>query len=337
MKITLLTGTAGDIQGWGNMETTQALATALKNNDHHVDIFFVSSYEQLTQYLNEGDFDIIWSSLYHISNNENSIHIPFNHKWVQEHLEAYNVPYIGPSAASLKIMLNKHRTHTKLNNANIPVPKHIYIESLSELKAVEGQFIVKPCYGSNSTGINESSIVNTPEALHTQVATLLEHYNQPVIIEEYLPGDEYTVLVLGNGYNRKCYSIINTIDSDNYIQYPVITSDLKYQRGLTYHKPVADLKATAEQLADQTATALGCRDHVRIDMRMDKDGQLKVIDVNGIPGMSPTLGSRSLAIQQLYHPQFDKHENYLQLVRHIVDSAIDRYDIKTKTSLQLIH
>jgi len=327
MKITLLTGTAGDIQGWGNMETTHALASTLKQAGKEVDILFVNHYADLFDYLDTQTFDLIWSSLYHISNNENSIDIPLNDQWVQDYLDQRQIPYVGSSASSLKTMLNKHDTYTTLKKHNIPVPEQYYIESLDvlTLPKLSGKFIVKPCYGSNSTGIDELSIVDTPEALKEKVEPILTKFSQPVIVEEYLPMDEYTVLVLGNGEDCQLQSVINKVDSACYQQYPIITSDLKAEHGITFHKPTNSIKKMAENLAYQTATALGCLDHVRIDMRMDREGQLKVIDVNGIPGMSPVMGSRSLAIQMLYNPQYDKSENHSRLTNRTVDSAMDRY------------
>lgn len=330
MKITLLTGVAGDIQGWGNIDTTNALASTLRQSGKEVDVLFVRQHEELFNYLETQDIDLLWSSLYHINNNENSIDIPLDAPWVQDYLDQRNVPYVGSSAASLKTMLNKRQTYETLKQHNVSVPDQYYIESMNQLviPRFSSEFIVKPCYGSNSTGIDEQSVVDSPQTLITKVRSLFNSLSQPVIVEEYLTGDEITVLVLGNGENCQLLSVINRVDNDCYEKFPIITSNLKYKHAITFHKPTGSVKKNAENLAYQTATALGCLDHVRIDMRMDSQGQLKVIDVNGIPGMSPIQGSRSLAIQMLYNPQYSKLENFSRLTNRTVDSAIDRYVIK---------
>lgn len=328
MKISLITGTAGDIQGWGNIETTHALEAVLKSSGKQVEIFFATGYEGLCHYLQKRNFDMIWSSLYHITEKEDSIEVPLNEKWVQDYLEIYEIPYIGSSASSLKMMLNKQQTSIALSKKNVPVPAQFYIdsvESVAMLTELEGQFIVKPCYGSNSTGVDETSVVRTPEKLIEKVTSIITKLDQPVVVEEYLPGDEYTVLVLGNHKKRHLYSVVNSLRRDSYQDYPIITSNLKYKHGIEFHKPDKAVQAMAEDVAERTAVALDCRDHVRIDMRMDHQGEIKVIDVNGIPGLSPVLGSRSLAIQELYHPQYSKAENYSRLISQTVDSAMQRY------------
>lgn len=333
MKVTLLTGVAGDIQGWGNMETTHALAETLMHSGKEVDVLFLNKYSELFDYLDSESFDLIWSSLYHISNNETSIDVPFNKKWLHDHLDDRQIPYVGSPARCLKTMLNKSRTYEILKNHNIPVPKQYYIEFLDDLPTLDGQYIVKPCFGSNSTGIDGASIVNTQEALTKKVSSIYDDFSQPVVIEKFLPNDEYTVLVLGNGESCQLHSVMYSVDRDSYKQYPIITNDLKYQHGVTLLKPDPAIKKMAEHLAYQTKIALGCLDHVRIDMKMDNDGQLNVIDVNGIPGMSPTLGSRSLGIQTLYNPQFSKQENFSRLVNDTVDSAMNRYIHTTEKSV----
>ena len=330
MRVTLLTGTAADIQGWGDMETTNYLAEALREGGNDVDIAFVRNYEELTEYLIQGNFDLIWSSLYDINDNEDFIDISLDKNWVQDYLDLYRVPYIGPSASSLKKMLNKHHTYKTLKAGDVEVPKQYYVESISDLSQLEefkGQLFVKPCYGSNSTGIDESSVVSTLEELQSKARYILDELSQPVVIEEYLSGDEYTVLALGNDDNR-FYSIKNTIDSKSYRKYPIITCDAKYEDAITFEKPSKEVQKMAEYLAYRAVSILQCHDHVRIDMRMDSEGQLKVIDVNGIPGMSPILGSRSLMIKMLYNPQYSKWENYLNLTNEIVDSAVKRCSIE---------
>ena len=156
------------------------------------------------------------------------IEIPINARWVQDYLDQYNAAYVGPSASSLKKMLHKHQTYTTLTQHGVPSPQQFYIESVDELSthSIEAamaalsttsisqlttglktaqQFIVKPCYGSNSTGIDESSVVSTSAALQDKARYVLQELAQAVVIEEYLPGDEYTVLALGNGDERHFY------------------------------------------------------------------------------------------------------------------------------------
>lgn len=330
MHITLVTGVAGAIQGWGDMPTTRALANALNNCGKQTEILFVNELQELMRYLEETKSDLIWSCLYHVCGTQDYIDIPIASQWVQEILEQKQIAYVGSSANSLKTMLDKHLTNQTLQASNLPVPDQWYVESGDELDdlQVRTPCIVKPCFGSESTGIDESSVVNSEQELRNKVTHILSNYSQPVVIEEYLPGSEFTVLVLGNGDDCRLHSIENIVDNSCYQHYPIVTNQLKLKNGIAFRKPVPEIRRQAEHLAYTVACALDCRDHVRIDMRMDADGQLKVIDVNGIPGMNPQK-SRSLVIQELYYPRYNRQENFSRLTNATVDSALDRYAIQS--------
>jgi hypothetical protein len=87
MKIKLLTGIAGDIRDWGTIETTNALASTSRRSGKELDILPVSQYARRCNFLETQGLDLLWSSLYHIDTNEDSINIPFNVQSVQDFLD----------------------------------------------------------------------------------------------------------------------------------------------------------------------------------------------------------------------------------------------------------
>ena len=105
---------------------------------------------------------------------------------------------------------------------------------------------------------------------------------QSALVEEYLPGQEYTVMVIGNGKKREILPGIVTVDPSHYGKYPVLRSDLRGV-GLTKVSIPADHIEEAQSLAAAACDALHCDDHVRIDMRIGSDGRMRIKVANQSP------------------------------------------------------
>ena len=186
---------------------------------------------------------------------------------------------------------------------------------------------VKPSYESRSVGISDESVVNSPEELAKRIDYIEKMFEQPALVEEYLPGKEYTVLMLGNGKHQKFLPGKVVVDPSMFGKYPILRSDLRGV-GVTKIKPVSQKKEELVELCRQAVEALNCLDHVRADMRLDANGKLKIIEVNGIPGLKP-VKSWSPQIFSLNYPcSDDPMEEYRKLIDHIVTSAMARYNIE---------
>ena len=178
---------------------------------------------------------------------------------------------------------------------------------------------VKPNGESRSVGISDRSVAETPEALEKQIAFVREELGQSALVEEYLPGREYTVMVIGNGPRREILPGRVTVAEEHYGKYPILRSDLRGV-GLTRVSIPTEHREEAIALAAAACDALGCDDHVRIDMREGADGKLRIMEVNGIPGLKP-VKSWSPQIYALYHPGPDP---YTALIGTIVSCALER-------------
>ena len=146
------------------------------------------------------------------------------------------------------------------------------------------------------------------------------------VVGEYLPGDEYTVLMLANGENQEFLPGIVYVDPAHFRKYPILRSDLRGVGITKIHRPESRI---AESIAftKQAVTTLNCLDHVRVDMRVGADDKLKIIEVNGIPGLKP-IKSWSPQIYSLYHASPEGvMEEYRQLVHLIVGSGLNRYGL----------
>lgn len=325
-KVLIITGPAGDAQGWGDLKVTETLRDALCTDGKRAEIAFVESMDDFTKAIEKNAFDIIWSALYHISDKADTIGLSAaDDAWLADHFDARGLPYIGPSALTMKQLINKTATLQILHAAGIAVPSHYQVDEGDELPQIDFPAFVKPSCESRSVGISDESVVENREQLASRVAHIHSRYQQPALVEDYLPGQEYTVLMLGNGDRQLFLPGIVTLDGD-YGKYPILRSDLRGV-GKTRIKRPAILVDESIELCRQAVTTLNCHDHVRVDMRLDSAGQLRIIEVNGIPGLKP-LKSWSPQMYTLYHgcPE-GPEQDYRNMVNLIVDSALQRYGI----------
>jgi D-alanine-D-alanine ligase len=326
MNVLLLTGPGGDAQGWGDMDVTTAIAGAATAVGHQARIAFVDTERDFLRVIDRGGFDIVWSALYHITANAAFIGRNDEGMWVADVLDARSVPYIGSNSRTMKDMIDKYQTHVTLAARGVPVPAHHLLGSADDLSAVTFPAFVKPSCESRSVGISDDSVVYAEEGLRRQIAYVERHFGQPALVEDYMPGDEFTTLVLGNGDRRECLPGLVTVDSKYHGTHNVLRADLRGV-GLTKIGMAGPRAEEASRLAAQAAEAMGCLDHVRIDIKTDASGALRIMEVNGIPGLKPHK-SWTPQIYTLYHGSpAGEMEDYRLLIRAIIESGCTRYNL----------
>ena len=328
-KVLIITGPAGDAQGWGDINATQSIKKAIDDSGKSARIAFVNNMDEFYSSIEKNKFDIAWSALYHISGNSETIGMgESNEKWVADIFDDKGIPYIGPDAKTMRQLIHKTSTHRILKNKEISVPYHYQLKTSDALPDIVYPAFVKPSYESRSVGISDESVVNSPKELEKRINYIETRFEQPALVEEYLPGSEYTVLMLGNGVHQTFLPGKVVVDPSMFGKYPILRSDL---RGIGVTKiQIVSKKKEKEliELCRQAMEALNCLDHVRADMRVDANGKLKIIEVNGIPGLKPEK-SWSPQIFSLNYPSLDgPMEDYRKLIDHIVTSALARYNIE---------
>lgn len=326
-RLLIITGPGGDAQGWGNLEVTKTLCDALSTDSKVAEIAYVNTMDEFLSAIDTHRFDMVWSALYYITDREDIIGLNVDDDaWLADIFDRRQIPYIGPSSQTMKDLINKTSTHSILRTHGISVPAHYQVDIDQALPDVQFPAFVKPSCESRSVGISDNSVVNNPGELQKQVAHIHERFAQPALIEDYLPGEEYTVLMIGNGKNQKLLPGVVTVKGGHGGQYPILRSDMRGV-GVTQIDIPKHSSEEANDLCRQAVEALNCLDHVRVDMRFDAHKQLKIIEVNGIPGLKP-IKSWSPQMYSLYHGNGqDPMEDYRQLVHHIVDAAFERYHL----------
>ena len=326
-KVLIITGPAGDAQGWGDLQVTETMCEAIKANGHDAEIAFVESMDEFKQVIAEKSYDIVWSALYHISSNAEIIGMSEDENaWLADYFDAEAIPYIGPNSLTMKQLIQKHWTHQILKEHGIKVPYHYLVDVNDPLPDVVYPAFIKPSTESRSVGISDESVANTPGELEKRIRYVQDELGQPALVEEYLPGEEYTVLMLGNGDRQEFLTCTVHVDAEHYNKYPILRSDLRGVGITKMHLPTERIEE-AVNLCKQATDILKCWDHVRVDMRIDGAGDLKIIEVNGIPGLKP-IKSWSPQIYTLYHPSPEgEMMDYQNLLAHVVDSALARYNL----------
>ena len=217
---------------------------------------------------------------------------------IRRQLKAHNIPFSHGSVESLEICRNKDLTYEKLQEYNIPVPKYFVIDLQNRLKSKEiiqkiesigYPLMVKPVGGGDSIGITPKSVIHNLEQLKYIIEYLRKTLgHEKLIIEQYLPGQEYTVGILG-GKSKYVLPIIAFPENWGIRYTKKKNKEYKFREQF---KIIGEKHALFPSLIDisvKSFMAVQAGDIIRIDIKQDAAGNLYVIDING----SPTLTKRA--------------------------------------------
>ncbi|MFZ4520219.1 MAG: D-alanine--D-alanine ligase family protein [Bacteroidales bacterium] len=203
-------------------------------------------------------------------------------------LDVYNIPYTFSDPLVLSLTLHKGMTKRVVRDYGIPTPGFVIVEKAEDCSAVDLQYplFVKPNGEGTGKGINSLSKVNNAEELLSICRELLARYPSGLLVEEYLPGREFTVGILGTGSEGYSVGIMEIIykkeDAKNIYSYET-KSD--YLSAVEYIVPVDEMAGKCVDLALRTWQVLGCRDGGRVDIRADRNGVPNFIEVNPLAGL----------------------------------------------------
>jgi D-alanine-D-alanine ligase len=222
--------------------------------------------------------------------------------------EFFGIPYSGSDPFTLSLCLDKARTKETLTFHGIPTPRFVVVESVEDLKGAAAKklnlpLFVKPLHEGSSKGITDSNLCFDRKHLIRQTEFLLENYKQPVLVEEYLPGKEFTCAVLGNGAEATVLPIVGmNFETLPKGALPIYSFDAKFvwdrpENPLDIFQCPAritrELQASIERVTLDAFRVLGCRDWARIDVRLDASGVPNVLEVNPLPGILPDPADNS--------------------------------------------
>lgn len=204
-------------------------------------------------------------------------------------LEAYEIPFVFSDAFTLAIALDKGLTKTIIRDCSIPTADFFVLKSMEEIDKINLPYplFAKPVAEGTGKGINANSKITDKEQLKEVCKKLLDEYKQPVLIETFLSGDEFTVGITGTGEDAKIVAVMEIILEENAEAeiYSYSNKD-NYEDRVTYKLASPDAAKKCEEVALAAWKCLNCRDGGRIDVRMDANGVVNFIEVNPLAGLN---------------------------------------------------
>jgi D-alanine-D-alanine ligase len=305
-------------------ETIGAVADALRTRH---EVIPIESDEEAYLRLREHRPDLVFNMSERLVGPNREAHIPTL-------CEILDLPYTGSDPLTLSLCLDKSRAKEILSYHRVPNPAFWIIEPGEKIPAgVALPAIVKPLFEGSSKGIKDNSYVATPVELAERVRDVTATYKQPVIVERFLPGREFTVGVLGNGPSRE---ILPIVEIDHSLlpagAHPVYSFEAKWiwdtpENPLEIFKCPADippeLKAAIEHIVAETCRILRIRDWCRIDVRLNEDGRPEILEVNPLPGVLPNPEDNSCLPKAARTAGY----SYRDLILRVVDEAALRWGI----------
>ena len=238
-------------------------------------------------------------------------------------LDLYDIPYTFSDPLVMCLTLHKGMTKRVIRDAGIPTADFIVVEAAQEAESLpfEPPFFVKPVAEGTGKGASPESIVRDRNRLPDVCERLIHAYRQPVLVEPYLSGREFTAAILGTGREAEVvgsaevhllsgaepgvYSYTNKEHCEEVVEYRLV-------------RPEQDpLVAEAEAVALKAWRVLGCRDGGRVDIRCDGNGSALFMEVNPLAGINPEHSDLPIICNHLGIP-------YITLIDRIVTSAARR-------------
>lgn len=205
-------------------------------------------------------------------------------------LEAFGIPYTFSDPLVSALTLHKGMAKHVLRDLGIPTTEFRVVANEAEARAVDLAFplFVKPVAEGTAKGIDGASRVETRDELVARVRFLCERFDQPVIVEPFLVGREFTTSIIGTGSKARvvgtlevglrsdaeahCYSYVNKERCEELCEYTLVMGEIADECG---------------QIALDVWRGLGARDAGRVDFRMDGSNRIQVLEVNPLPGLHP--------------------------------------------------
>jgi D-alanine-D-alanine ligase len=235
--------------------------------------------------------------------------------------EMLGVPITHSDPLTLAVALDKAMAKRVVMAAGVPTPRFAVVDRPAQALDLPLTFplLPKPLFEGSSMGVRKTSRALDARALKEQVEWLLADYRQPVLVEEFCPGPEFTVGVLGTDSGARVIGVMEIAPKRMKPEEFVYSLEVKrnYQEEVEYRVPPPQPEAlirAAEDVALRAYRALGCRDVARVDLRTDAQGQPRFLEVNPLPGLNPVTGDLVILSERSGVP-------YVELINRIVDGA----------------
>ncbi|NOU18218.1 MAG: ATP-grasp domain-containing protein [Bacteroidales bacterium] len=205
-------------------------------------------------------------------------------------LDVFRIPYVFSDPLVLSLTLHKGLTKRVIRDKGIPTADFAIVETPEDIKDINLPYplFAKPVAEGTGKGIDSRSKVASPKELDELCRDLLNRFNQPVLVETYLPGREFTVGVVGTGSEAKVVGVMEIVITAKAKEsiYSYHTKE-NWIGTVDYPMATGDDEKKCEEVALGAWRCLGCRDGGRVDLKMDASGVPNFIEVNPLAGINP--------------------------------------------------
>jgi D-alanine-D-alanine ligase len=300
---------AEDTAEFDNIETIDSLGGALERLGLEVDR--IGTVRQLAQRLVAGER---WELVFNIAEGLKGVG---REAQVPALLEAYDIPYTFSDTMVMALALHKGMAKRVVRDCGVPTAPFAVVETMADLAAVELPFplFAKPIAEGTGKGVTPASCVTGATALRKLCRQLLERYRQPVLVETFLPGREFTVGIIGTGAAAEPVAVMEVIlNAEAEAGVYSYMNKEECESRVVYRLAEDEQAKEAGAVALAAWRALGCRDGGRVDLRQDAGGRPLFLEVNPLAGLHPTHSDLPIMCTLAGIP-------YDELIGRIVESA----------------
>jgi len=297
------------------ISTVEALETAVEQCGHRPER--IGHARELMRRLVAGDR---WDLVFNIAEGLRGIG---REAQVPAILDVYGIPYTFSDPLVMALTLHKGMTKRALRDGGLPTPEFVEVRDPRDLEGLNLAYplFAKPLAEGTGKGIDGNSVITDPAQLEERCRDLLDRFHQPVLVETYLPGREFTVGILGTGPRAEVLGTLEIILLQGAEGGAYSYTNKEFCEELVEYRPVRSDNDPLVRQAEETALAawrlLECRDGGRLDLRVDAHGVPHLIELNPLAGLHPEHSDLPMIATAVGLP-------YVDLIRRILDSAATR-------------
>ncbi len=284
-----------------HIETIDSLRTALETDGHIT--FFIQADRDLPYALREVKPDICFNIAEGLGGDAREAQVPAL-------LEMLDIPYTGSRVLTNGISLDKTLTKRIWRDRRLPVAPFQEFNIGDEPLRPELKFplFVKPAREGTGMGVDLKAIVHNEKELRERAQYIINIYHQPALVETFLPGREFTVGILGRADAKRYSRHPEWYEKDGFHRFPIL--ELDSSRSVTpwvysneakskdvgtdgapgYYCPAEiepELEKKLKYFALRAHQLLNALDVSRTDIRLDEEGNPRLIEINTLPGLTP--------------------------------------------------
>ena len=274
--------TADEVMELDDEETIDGIAGALRGLGHTVER--VGRGTELARRLASGQrWDLVFNITEGLRGRSREAQVPAL-------CEMFGQPYTFSDPLTCAVTLDKPLAKRLIRDHGLPTAPFAVVERPEDADAIDlpAPLFIKPAAEGSSKGVTDRSRVDRREDLREACSDLLHRFDQPVLVERYLPGRELTAGIVGNGNDARVVGLMEVRFKDGFDGDYTALNKAEFTSRVDYHLLDGEpLGVRARQVALAAYRALSCRDAARVDLRCDERGEPCFLEINPLPGLHP--------------------------------------------------